>query len=79
MLILEENFSWHLEAFASELFIYCIVITRAVQLIEFDSHAHLVSKAGSVIGAKSPSPVSNAAAVNTQSRSSLTSYAISRS
>ncbi len=23
--------------------------TRAVQLIEFDSHAHLVSKAGSVI------------------------------
>ncbi len=52
---------------------------RAVQLIEFDSHAHLVSKAGSVIGAKSPSPVSNAAAVNTQSRSSLTSYAISRS
>ncbi len=52
---------------------------RAVQLIEFDSHAHLVSKAGSVIGAKSPSPVSNAAAVNTQSHSSLTSYAISRS
>ncbi len=33
------------------------VFTRAVQLIEFDSHAHLVSKAGSVIGAKSPSPV----------------------
>ncbi len=30
---------------------------RAVQLIEFDSHAHLASKAGSVIGAKSPSPV----------------------
>ncbi len=30
---------------------------RAVQLIEFDSHAHLVSKAGSVIGTKSPSPV----------------------
>ncbi len=30
---------------------------RAVQLIEFDSHAHLVSKAGSVIGGKSPSPV----------------------
>ncbi len=28
--------------------------TRAVQLIEFDSHAHLVSKAGSVIGTKSP-------------------------
>ncbi len=33
------------------------VYIRAVQLIEFDSHAHLVSKAGSVIGAKSPSPV----------------------
>ncbi len=30
---------------------------RAVQLIEFDSHAHLVSKAGSVIGTKSSSPV----------------------
>jgi len=23
MIILEENFKWHLEAFASELFIYC--------------------------------------------------------
>ncbi len=33
------------------------VSCRAVQLIEFDSHAHLVSKAGSVIGSKSPSPV----------------------
>ncbi len=31
--------------------------TRAVQLIKFDSHAHLVSKAGSMIGTKSPSPV----------------------
>ncbi len=30
---------------------------RAVQLITCDSHAHLVSKAGSVIGGKSPSPV----------------------
>ncbi len=29
---------------------------RAVQLIECDSHAHLVSKASSVIGTKSPSP-----------------------
>ncbi len=37
--------------------VVCDVTTRAVQLIEFDSHAHLVSKAGSVIGAKSPSPV----------------------
>ncbi len=26
MLILEENFRWHLEAFASELFIYSIYI-----------------------------------------------------
>ncbi len=33
-----------------------IVQIRAVQLIACDSHAHLVSKAGSVIGAKSPSP-----------------------
>ncbi len=31
--------------------------TRAVQLIAFNTHAHLVSKAGSVIGTKSPSPV----------------------
>ncbi len=36
---------------------FVIIKTRAVQLIEFDSHAHLVSKAGSVIGAKSLSPV----------------------
>ncbi len=34
----------------------CICV-RAVQLIKFDSHAHLVSKAGSVIDTKSPSPV----------------------
>jgi len=26
MIILEENFKWHLEAFASELFIYTMVI-----------------------------------------------------
>ncbi len=26
MLILEENFKWHLEAFASELFIYIYII-----------------------------------------------------
>ncbi len=31
------------------------VYTRAVQLIACDSHAHLLSKAGSVIGNKSPS------------------------
>ncbi len=30
---------------------------RAVQLIACNSHAHSVSKAGSVIGGKSPSPV----------------------
>ncbi len=30
--------------------------TRAVQLIACDSHAHLVSKAGSMIASKSPSP-----------------------
>ncbi len=29
--------------------------SRDVQLIACDSHAHLVSKAGSVIGSKSPS------------------------
>jgi len=26
MIILEEHFKWHLEAFASELFIYCTYI-----------------------------------------------------
>jgi len=35
MIILEENFKWHLEAFASELFIYTIlsftwIITRPI-------------------------------------------------
>ncbi len=30
--------------------------TRAVQLIECDCHEHLISKTGSVIGGKSPSP-----------------------
>ncbi len=34
-----------------------VTYSRAVQLIEFDSHAHLISKASSVIGSKSPSPV----------------------
>jgi len=28
MIILEENFKWHLEAFASELFMYCSFINR---------------------------------------------------
>ncbi len=32
------------------------ILTRAVQLIACDFHAHPVSKAGSVIGTKSPSP-----------------------
>ncbi len=30
--------------------------SRAVQLVEFDYHAHLASKAGSMISSKSPSP-----------------------
>ncbi len=34
-----------------------LVLGLCFELIEFDSHAHLVSKAGSVIGTKSPSPV----------------------
>ncbi len=33
------------------------VPSRAVQLITSNSHTHLVGKAGSVIGGKSPSPV----------------------
>ncbi len=33
-----------------------IVCNRAAQLIECDCHAHHVSKAGSVISSKSPSP-----------------------
>ncbi len=33
------------------------VKTRAARYIACDSHAHLVSKDGSVISAKSPSPV----------------------
>uniref|UniRef100_A0A673G144 Solute carrier family 45 member 4 n=1 Tax=Sinocyclocheilus rhinocerous TaxID=307959 RepID=A0A673G144_9TELE len=35
---------------------YLTCYTRAARLIECDSHAHLVSKAGSVISSKSPSP-----------------------
>ncbi len=48
-------------------------LIRAGQLIACDCHAHLVSKACPVIGSKSPSPVSNGAAVNAQSCRSLTS------
>jgi len=33
-----------------------VFATRAVQLIKFDYHAHLVSKATFVISSKSPSP-----------------------
>ncbi len=66
--------------FTFDLIRYPFHLSRAVQLIACDSHAHLVSKASYVIGGKSPSLFSDEAAVNTQSRgSSLTSYAISRS
>ncbi len=41
----------------ANLYAFCVADTRAVQLIACDSHAHLVSKASSVIGCKSPSPV----------------------
>ncbi len=53
--------------------------TRAVQLIACDCHAHLASKAVPWLAANLHHLFSNGAAVNTQSRSSLTSYAISRS
>jgi len=33
MIILEENFKWHLEAFASELFIYFIVLVIRLAVI----------------------------------------------
>ncbi len=33
MLILEENFTWHLEAFASELFIYNLLNNKKKSLI----------------------------------------------
>jgi len=33
MIILEENFKWHLEAFASELFICCTVNFICVQMM----------------------------------------------
>jgi len=35
MTILEENFKWHLEAFASELFIYFIVTSQNYTLFSF--------------------------------------------
>jgi len=35
MIILEENFKWHLEAFASELFIYIYSAMNNIKLISF--------------------------------------------
>ncbi len=44
----------------------CILFSsKAVQLIKFDSHAHLNCKAGSVIGGKSHHLFSDGAVVNT--------------
>ncbi len=37
--------------------IYLSLTNWAVQLIEFDCHAHLISKAGFLNSSKSPSPV----------------------
>ncbi len=34
---------------------YQVMSNRAVQLIEYDCHAHLINKAASVISSKSPS------------------------
>jgi len=34
MIILEENFQWHLEAFASELFIYSLIVNVFKRVIE---------------------------------------------
>ncbi len=44
--------------FQSPFFFFFLMMQhiRAVQIIECDDHAHLVSKAGSVISSKSPSP-----------------------
>ncbi len=36
-------------------FIFIMIVNRAVQIIECDCHAHVFSKAGSVISSKSPS------------------------
>ncbi len=47
---------------------YKLVMSRAARYIACDSHVHLISKDGSVISRKSPSPVSDGAACNTQSR-----------
>ncbi len=38
------------------MYIYIYIYTRAVQLIEFNYHAHLVSKACFLISSRSPSP-----------------------
>ncbi len=55
------------------LYMHKQLVTRAVQLITYDYHAHLVSKAGSVIALNHQHLLSDGAAVNTQSCSSLTS------
>jgi len=39
MIILEENFKWHLEAFASELFIYFIYIFAFGTVIQLTLHS----------------------------------------
>ncbi len=62
-------------------FVLCDQQTNKKIRAACDCHAYLVSKAGSVISSKSPAfrLLSDGATFNTQSRSSLTSYAISRS
>jgi len=41
IIILEENFKWHLEAFASELFIYIQTHKMAVNKNETEKYEHL--------------------------------------
>jgi len=36
MIVVEENFKWHLEAFASELFIYTVMIRIIGNLSKYD-------------------------------------------
>jgi len=38
MVILEQNFKWHLEAFASELFIYILSQLELFWILNFQSH-----------------------------------------
>ncbi len=53
----QSSLQFYFVQFYKDIILMQWIYSRAVQLIEFDSHAHLVSKAGSVIGGKSPSPV----------------------